>query len=107
MSDQARQTPILDLLRDVPADARMVYEVSPTHHQSIPVGRLAKDAADAIEHLRAALVAAMEIVQKERVRLAYNSDGAPPGVADGYASLLSDIDAIIAQADAALGTERD
>lgn len=60
---------------------------------------------DEIERLRAALVAAMEIVQKERVRLAYNSDGAPPGVADGYASLLSDIDAIIAQADAAMGRQ--
>lgn len=54
MSDQqARQTPITDLLRDIPADARMVYEVTPTHHQSIPVGVLAKNAADEIERLRA------------------------------------------------------
>jgi len=52
MSDQqARQTPIIDLLRDIPADARMVYEVTPTHHQSIPVGVLAKKAADEIERL--------------------------------------------------------
>lgn len=54
MNDQqARQTPIIDLLRDIPADARMVYEVTPTHHQSIPVGVLAKNAADEIERLRA------------------------------------------------------
>lgn len=53
MNDQqARQTPIIDLLRDIPADARMVYEVTPTHHQSIPVGVLAKNAADEIERLR-------------------------------------------------------
>lgn len=54
MSDQqARQTPIIDLLRDIPADARMVYEVTSTHHQSIPVGVLAKQAADEIERLTA------------------------------------------------------
>lgn len=54
MSDQqARQTPIIDLLRDIPADARMVYEVTSTHHQSIPVGVLAKQAADEIERLAA------------------------------------------------------
>lgn len=50
---QARQTPIIDLLRDIPADARMVYEITPTHHQSIPVGVLAKKAADEIERLAA------------------------------------------------------
>lgn len=56
MSDQqARQTPIIDLLRDIPADARMVYEVTSTHHQSIPVGVLAKNAADEIERLTACL----------------------------------------------------
>ena len=54
MSDQQpKQTPILDLLRDIPADARMVYEVNPTHHQSIPVGVLAHQAADEIDRLRA------------------------------------------------------
>lgn len=63
------------------------------------------DAAEREATLRAALVAAMEIVQKERTRIAYNSEGAPPGVAEGYANLLSGIDAIIAQADAALGSE--
>lgn len=54
MSDQqACQTPIIDLLRDIPADARMVYEVTSTHHQSIPVGVLAKQAADEIKRLTA------------------------------------------------------
>ena len=56
MSDQQpKQTPILDLLRDIPADAHMVYEVNPTHHQSIPVGVLAHQAADEIERLRGLL----------------------------------------------------
>ena len=56
MSDQqACQTPIIDLLRDIPADARMVYEVNPTHHQSIPVGVLAHQAADEIDRLRGLL----------------------------------------------------
>jgi len=54
MSDQQpKQTPILGLLRDIPADARMSYEVNPTHHQSIPVGVLAHQAADEIDRLRA------------------------------------------------------
>lgn len=106
MSDQARQTPILDLLRDVPAGARMVYEVSPTHHQSIPVGRLAKDAADAIEHLRAALVAAMEVVQQDRVSLYEVSRNRATGeIEPEDAAAIAELDAIIAQADKAMGRE--
>jgi len=57
--------------------------------------------------LRAALVAAMEIVQKERTRIAYNAKGAPPAIYDGYADIMRRLDAVIAQADAALGAERD
>ena len=59
-----------------------------------------------IERLRAALIVAMEIVQRERVRIAYNSKGAPPAIEIGYADILHRLDAIIAQADAALGSER-
>ena len=54
---EAMQTPILDLLRDVPEDARQVYEHDSMHSQNIPFGRLAAEAADEIERLRAALVA--------------------------------------------------
>lgn len=61
---------------------------------------------DEIERLRAALVAAMEIVQKERTRIAYNAKGAPPAIYDGYADIMRRLDAVIAQADAALGAER-
>jgi len=55
-----------------------------------------------IERLRAALVAAMEIVQEERTRLA---------LADSRAfrivlKRIAELDAIIAQADAALGSEK-
>jgi len=63
------------------------------------------EAADAIERLRAALVAAMEIVQKERTRIAYNAKGAPPSIEIGYADILRRLDAVIAQADAAMGRE--
>jgi hypothetical protein len=38
---EAGETPLLALLADIPADARMIYEHSPTHSQSIPVGVLA------------------------------------------------------------------
>lgn len=61
------------------------------------------DAEARVSSLRAALIAAMEIVQKERVRIAYNAKGAPPAIEIGYADILHRLDAIIAQADAALG----
>lgn len=67
------------------------------------------DVARAVDRemaLRAALVAAMEIVQKERTRIAYNAKGAPPAIYDGYADIMRRLDAVIAQADAALGAER-
>lgn len=56
---------------------------------------------DEIERLRAALVAAMEYVQAERVvqRLAVGMGARDTGA-------VARLDAIIAQADAALGTER-
>lgn len=53
MSDdtKARQTPLIDLLRSVPSDARQMIERGPCHHQNIPYGRLCTEAADAIERL--------------------------------------------------------
>ena len=56
MSDAA-ETPILDLLRSVPSDARMIYERSPIESQSIPVGSLAAKAAATIERLTAEVAA--------------------------------------------------
>lgn len=51
----AAQTPLIDLLRGVPADARMTYEVNPTHHHMIPVGRLCADAVADLSNLAAEL----------------------------------------------------
>jgi hypothetical protein len=67
--------------------------------------RVMSDQARQIERLRAALVAAMEIVQKERTRIAYNAKGAPPAIYEGYADIMRRLDAVIAQADAAMGRE--
>jgi len=62
---------------------------------------------DEIERLRAALVAALPVVQNERVRLAYNCEHAgAPSVIEGYRFLIATLDAVIAQADAALGADR-
>ena len=58
--------------------------------------------------LRSALVAAMEVVQRERVLLARTFGGLRPG-AINYAHLgatLADYDRVIAQADAALGEQK-
>ena len=55
MTNDCCQTPLVDLLRGVPADARTEYEVNPTHHKMIPVGLLCHDAADENTRLLAEL----------------------------------------------------
>lgn len=45
---EAVQTPLLDLLRAVPRDARLCVEVNPTEHHLIPVGELCHQAAGAL-----------------------------------------------------------
>ena len=45
----AKQTPLIDLLESVPADAVMVYEHDQFHSQNIPVGRLCHEAAAALK----------------------------------------------------------
>lgn len=86
-------------------DLRWIRNVANAGRGSAMTGAL-HDAADEIERLRAALVAAMEVVQRERTRIAYNAKGAPPAVEIGYADILRRLDAVIAQADAAMGVER-
>ena len=54
---EAKQTPLIELLERVPADARMVYEHDQFHSENIPVGRLCHEAA-------AALRAAIEQAEK-------------------------------------------
>ena len=44
----AKQTPLIDLLESVPADAVMVYEHDQFHSQKIAVGRLCHEAATAL-----------------------------------------------------------
>lgn len=84
-------------------------DLSIAHDALAEIMRLRLDVVekqDEIERLRAALIAAMEIVQRERVRIAYNAKGAPPAIEIGYADILHRLDAVIAQAEAALGSER-
>ncbi len=68
-------------------------------------GKLAaKDAEN--DRLRAALVAAMEIVQQDRVSLYEVSRNQATGAIEPEdAAAIAELDAIIAQADAALGSE--
>jgi hypothetical protein len=47
------ETPIEDLLRRVPLDARMIYEHSPISSSSIPVGGLARKALTKLDRLTA------------------------------------------------------
>lgn len=84
-------------------DAAYIAACSPANIAAILAHVEAQEAE--IDRLRAALVAAMEIVQKERTRIAYNAKGAPPAIYEGYAGIMRRLDAIIAQADAALGSE--
>ena len=45
---QAYQVPLVEQLESVPADALMMYEHHKFHHESIPVGRLCHEAAEAL-----------------------------------------------------------
>lgn len=56
----ATKTPILDTLRNVPEDARQIYEHDCMHSQNIPFGRIAAEAADTIE-AQAARIKALEL----------------------------------------------
>lgn len=51
--NNAKQTPLIDLLRRVPPDARGEYAHSEIEHSFIPYGRLCCEAADEIERLQA------------------------------------------------------
>lgn len=56
--ERATQVPLIELLLRVPKDARHIYDESPTHSHSIPIGRLCHEAAATlqlqaqVEHLR-------------------------------------------------------
>ena len=52
MSDTPSETPLYDLLRRVPADARAVYENNPTDYTFIQYGSYCQRAADEIERLQ-------------------------------------------------------
>mgnify|MGYP007100091390 CR=1 FL=1 len=59
-----------------------------------------------ISSLRAALIAAMEIVQRERVRVACNAKDALTSTSEAvYIGILRRLDAVIAQADSSIGRE--
>jgi hypothetical protein len=57
----AAQVPLAEQLARVPADARLIYEHSPTEHSFIPVGPMCHEAAATIARLREALREAREV----------------------------------------------
>ena len=64
------------------------------------------DLPDRAAAMRAALISAMEIVQQERVKVASLVVDMPSASQSVYTEALAGLDAVIAQADAALGSER-
>jgi hypothetical protein len=66
MSEQAKKTPLIDLLRDVPKDHRTQWPIQwsgdgwVSGHAMCPVGILAHEAADRIVELEAALASSEE-----------------------------------------------
>ena len=52
-ASMACETPLVELLRATPVDARLTYEHSPTSHSMIPVGLYSHRAADQIAALEA------------------------------------------------------
>ena len=73
MSDTPGNTPLRDLLRSVPSDARATYEHDVYHTQSIPYGRMCQEAAGMIESLEHDLAEEREArkrAEQDRNRLA-------------------------------------
>jgi hypothetical protein len=63
---EAKQAPLIERLKKVPADARLIYEHDQFHSQSIPVGALCAEATSLIEQLRNALAeSAASLEEKE------------------------------------------
>jgi len=52
MENECAETPLIELLRDVPKDARLEIEVNPTHHKMIPVGVHCHNAAEKLTEAR-------------------------------------------------------
>lgn len=67
--------------------------------------RVMADQSRQIERLRAALVAAMPVVRNARHRFVSHFEDATGELAAHYASAIEALDSIIAQADAAMGSE--
>lgn len=59
------KTPLLDLLRRIPLDARLEYEHSPTNHSCYLVGNMYHRAADEIERLRAEVDKRDEVIKTQ------------------------------------------
>jgi hypothetical protein len=71
------QTPLVDLLRSVPEDARLIYTHGPYEHQHIPVGKLCRSAADKLESYEQSepVASLMTHLQSGDVELVWNDDG--------------------------------
>jgi len=68
----ACDTPLIELLRNVPADARAEYEHSKFSHSNIPYGHLCHTAADKLETIESAFkdrVRVIEMQLKEKQEL--------------------------------------
>lgn len=57
MNSQAAQVPLVELLRGVPKDHRVWFELGYCHHQHIPIGKYCHEAADHIAALESRLAA--------------------------------------------------
>jgi len=66
MTDQAAEVPLFERLRDVPPEARFMWEVSEFHHASIPVGILCQKAADYMAETEAKIERRDQFIQAAR-----------------------------------------
>lgn len=80
---EAKQTPLIELLRGVPESARALREINEYEHQNVPYGRLMNEAADEIERLTAR-VAELEADALRAGWLRENSNNYDVTQKDGY-----------------------
>jgi hypothetical protein len=71
--NQGKAVPLIERLRKVPADARLLIEVAAFHSRSIPVGPLCHEAAAALE----SSVTTTAVASREAIALALRTSQLP------------------------------
>ena len=79
MTNNCYELPIIEVLKSVPRDARLVYDYSPTHSRNIPIGLTCESAVHVMLKLEANLAHQQKLVRVLAANFAWHvqNDGTP------------------------------